>query len=123
MQIKWNFYLYLGLFSTTLILLNLLFNQFIYKIFFIIPLWKIYVFNIALVLITFWTIKLLNKTRLNLLFSFIIASVNKMLLTILFIYPVIDYNGNKEDLIITFFVIYFAFLFFEIKSLQKVFSI
>jgi len=56
------------------------------------------------------------------LFSFVIASINKMILTILFVYPIIHFNGPKQGLIVTFFIIYFIFLFFEIKSLQKVFN-
>ena len=39
-------------------------------------------------------------------------------------YPVdaaFDSNGNKEGLILTFFTIYFVFLFFEITSLKKIF--
>lgn len=121
-HIKRNFYFQLGIFSTTLYLINLVFNSMIFDIYFIIPLWKIYAFNTVLVLITFWTIKLLTKTKLNLLFSFIIASINKMLLTILFVYPIIHFDGDKQGLIVTFFIIYFIFLFFEIKSLQKVFD-
>jgi hypothetical protein len=121
-HIKRNFYFQLGVFSTTLYLINLVFNSMIFDIYFIIPLWKIYAFNTVLVLITFWTIKLLTKTKLNLLFSFIIASINKMLLTILFVYPIIHFDGDKQGLIVTFFIIYFIFLFFEIKSFQKVFD-
>ena len=44
-----------------------------------------------------------------------------LVLTVVFISPVIDSEGDKEGLVLTFFVIYFVFLFFEIKSLQKVF--
>ena len=116
-----NFYLRLVLFSSCLYFINLGFNKFIYKILFIIPLWKIYLFNVVLVLITFWTIKLIIKTKLSTLSAFVIASINKMLLTVVFISPVIDSEGDKEGLVLTFFVIYFVFLFFEIKSLQKVF--
>ena len=72
-------------------------------------------------MITFWTIKLIIKTKLSTLSAFVIASINKMLLTVVFISPVIDSEGDKEGLVLTFFVLYFVFLFFEIKSLQKVF--
>ena len=122
MNIKIKFYFQLTLLSIILYFINLVFNSLFFEIYFLIPLWKIYVFNTALVLITFWTIKLLTKTKLNLLFSFVIASINKMLLTILFVYPIINFDGNKQGLIVTFFIIYFIFLFFEIKSLQKVFD-
>ncbi len=122
MHIKTKVYLQLALLSILLYSINLAFNNFIYEIYFIIPLWKIYVFNTALVLVTFLTIKILIKTKRNLLFSFVIASLNKMLLTILFVYPIINFDGNKQGLIATFFIIYFIFLFFEIKSLQKVFD-
>ena len=122
MHIKSKFYFQLGLFSIILYLINLVFNSLLFEISFVIPLWKIYVFNTVLVLITFWTIKLLIKIKLNFLFSFVIASINKMILTILFVYPIIHFNGHKQALIVTFFIIYFIFLFFEIKSLQKVFN-
>jgi len=122
MHIKSKFYFQLGLFSIILYLINLVFNSLLFEIYFVIPLWKIYVFNTVLVLITFWTIKLLIKIKLNFLFSFVIASINKMILTILFVYPIIHFNGHKQGLIVTFFIIYFIFLFFEIKSLQKVFN-
>ena len=118
---KNTFYLRLVLFSSCLYFINICFNKFIYEILFIIPLWKIYLFNVLLVLITFWTIKLIIKTKLSTLSAFVIASINKMLLTVVFISPVIDSEGDKEGLVLTFFVIYFVFLFFEIKSLQKVF--
>jgi len=121
MEIQNVFYYRLALFSLVLYLVNFVFNMFIYEIYFIIPLWKIYVFNTTLVLITFWTIKLLSKTKINVLSAFVIASINKMLLTITFVYPVINSKQDKVGLIITFFIIYFLFLFFEIKSLQKVF--
>ena len=119
MHIKSKFYLHLALFSILLYLINLAFNNFIYEIDFVIPLWKIYAFNISLILITFWTIKILIKTKLNLLFSFVIASLNKMILTVIFVYPIFHFDGDKYGLILTFFIIYFIFLFFEIKSLQK----
>jgi hypothetical protein len=119
MHIKTKVYLHLALFSILLYLINLAFNNFVYEIYFIIPLWKIYAFNTALVLVTFWTMKILTKTKINLLFSFVIASLNKMLLTIIFVYPIIHFDGDKDGLILTFFIIYFIFLFFEIKSLQK----
>ena len=121
MHIKTKVYLQLALLSILLYSINLAFNNFIYEIYFIIPLWKIYVFNTALVLVTFLTIKILIKTKRNLLFSFVIASLNKMLLTIIFVYPIIHFDGDRDGLILTFFIIYFIFLFFEIKSLQKVF--
>ena len=119
MHIKTKVYLQLALLSILLYSINLAFNNFIYEIYFIIPLWKIYVFNTALVLVTFLTIKILIKTKINLLFSFVIASLNKMLLTIIFVYPIIHFDGDRDGLILTFFIIYFIFLFFEIKSLQK----
>ena len=78
MRIKTKVYLHLALFSILLYLINLAFNNFIYEIYFIIPLWKIYAFNIALVLVTFWTLKILTKTKLSLLFSFVFAVVNNV---------------------------------------------
>ena len=116
-----NFYLRLVLFSSCLYFINLGFNKFIYKILFIIPLWKIHVFNAALVLMSYWTLYWVEKTKFNFLTAFIIASINKMLISIIFLSPAFDSNGNKEGLILTFFTIYFVFLFFEITSLKKIF--
>ena len=105
MHIKTKVYLQLALLSILLYSINLAFNNFIYEIYFIIPLWKIYVFNTGLVLVTFLTIKILIKTKRNLLFSFVIASLNKMLLTIIFVYPIIHFDGDRDGLILTFFII------------------
>ena len=116
-----SFYYRLILLSLSLFAINTAFNSFVYEILFIIPLWKIHVFNAALVLMSYWTLYWVEKTKFNLLTAFIIASINKMLISIIFLSPAFDSNGNKEGLILTFFTIYFVFLFFEITSLKKIF--
>jgi hypothetical protein len=116
-----SFYYRLILLSLSLFAINTAFNSFVYKILFIIPLWKIHVFNAALVLMSYWTLYWVEKTKFNILTAFIVASINKMLISIIFISPAFDSNGNKEGLILTFFTIYFVFLFFEITSLKKIF--
>ena len=116
-----SFYYRLILLSLSLFAINTAFNSFVYKILFIIPLWKIHVFNAALVLMSYWTLYWVKKTKFNILTAFIVASINKMLISIIFLSPVFDSNGNKEGLILTFFTIYFVFLFFEITSLKKIF--
>ena len=116
-----SFYFRLILGSLFLFAINTAFNSFVYEILFIIPLWKIYVFNAALVLMSYWTLYWVEKTKFNFLTAFIIASINKMLISIIFLSPAFDSNGNKEGLILTFFTIYFVFLFFEITSLKKIF--
>ena len=116
-----SFYYRLILVSLSLFAINTAFNSFVYEILFIIPLWKIYVFNAALVLMSYWTLYWVEKTKFNFLTAFIIASINKMLISIIFLSPAFDSNGNKEGLILTFFTIYFVFLFFEITSLKKIF--
>jgi hypothetical protein len=116
-----SFYFRLILVSLFLFAINTAFNSFVYEILFIIPLWKIYVFNAALVLMSYWTLYWVEKTKFNFLTAFIIASINKMLISIIFLSPAFDSNGNKEGLILTFFTIYFVFLFFEITSLKKIF--
>jgi|TARA_B110000971_G_scaffold64572_1_gene66091 hypothetical protein len=116
-----SFYYRLILLSLSLFAINTAFNSFVYKILFIIPLWKIHVFNAALVLMSYWTLYWVEKTKFNILTAFIVASINKMLISIIFLSPAFDSNGNKEGLILTFFTIYFVFLFFEITSLKKIF--
>ena len=116
-----SFYYRLILLSLSLFAINTAFNSFVYKILFIIPLWKIHVFNAALVLMSYWTLYWVKKTKFNILTAFIVASINKMLISIIFLSPAFDSNGNKEGLILTFFTIYFVFLFFEITSLKKIF--
>lgn len=116
-----SFYYRLILVSFSLFAINNAFNSFVYEILFIIPLWKIHAFNIVLVLISYWTLYWVAKTKFNNLTAFIIISINKMLISIIFLFPVLDSNGDKEGLILTFFTIYFVFLFFEITSLKKIF--
>ena len=116
-----SFYYRLILLSLSLFAINTAFNSFVYKILFIIPLWKIHVFNAALVLMSYWTLYWVEKTKFNILTAFIVASINKMLISIIFLSPAFDSNGNKEGVILTFFTIYFVFLFFEITSLKKIF--
>ena len=116
-----SFYYRLILLSLSLFAINTAFNSFVYEILFIIPLWKIHVFNAALVLMSYWTLYWVEKTKFNILTAFIVASINKMLISIIFLSPAFDSNGNKEGLILTFFTIYFVFLFFEITSLKKIF--
>jgi hypothetical protein len=121
MTTKKTFYYRLILFSFSLFAINTAFNSFVYEIPFIIPLWKIHAFNTALVLISYVTLHWVAKTKFNNLTAFIIISINKMLVSIIFLSPLFDSNGNKEGLILTFFTIYFVFLFFEITSLKKIF--
>ena len=121
MTTKKTFYYRLILFSFFLFAINTAFNSFVYEIPFIIPLWKIHAFNTALVLISYITLHWVAKTKFNNLTAFIIISINKMLVSIIFLSPLFDSNGNKEGLILTFFTIYFVFLFFEITSLKKIF--
>jgi hypothetical protein len=116
-----SFYYRLILLSLSLFAINTAFNSFVYEILFIIPLWKIHVFNAALVLMSYWTLYWVKKTKFNILTAFIVASINKMLISIIFLSPAFDSNGNKEGVILTFFTIYFVFLFFEITSLKKIF--
>ena len=121
MDKNYSFYYRLILVSFSLFAINTAFNSFVYEILFIIPLWKIYTFNIALVLISYWTLLQVAKTKFNNLTAFIIISINKMLISLIFLSPVFDSNGDKEGLVLTFFTIYFIFLFFEITSLKKIF--
>ena len=88
------------------------------------PLWTIYLFNFVLVLGVFGIIfYLVSKGNKNGYQLFLILTVVKMALAIVFLLPVI--GGKSDNSVVdvcNFFVPYFLFLGFEIFSLNNFFK-
>ena len=86
---------------------------------FIIPLWKIYVFNFtSLSLIYFGLLINFNHNLFNHLYFFVFATILKMIAAIIILRPL--FSINNSDL--TFEVLNFIFLFIEIISLRNILS-
>ena len=90
----------------------------------IIPLWKIYVFNfMSLSLIYFGLLINFNYNLLNHLYLFVFATTLKMIAAIIILRPL--FSIDNFDLIfevLSFFCLYFIFLFIEIISLRNILS-
>ncbi len=115
---------YLGLIGFTGILYAI--HYYIIHIFFseitlYFPIWSIYLFNLILVAIVYGIIRFKNnKGKLNALSLFLLLTLIKMALAILFLLPI--FTGKIEDTILevsNFFIPYFLFLSFEIFSLNN----
>ena len=87
----------------------------------VIPLWGIYIFNAALVLIVFSVLKYYSENKNNdLLKIFLGLTLTKMLLIIILLLPLFLNKSEHTQLeVFNFFVPYFLFLAFEIFSLNK----
>ena len=88
------------------------------------PLWTIYAFNFVLVLLVFGVLYYqVNKGSKKILNLFLILTVVKMVLAIVFLLPAI--GGKSDNAILdvsNFFIPYFFFLGFEIFSLNNFFK-
>ena len=91
---------------------------------FIIPLWKIYVFNfISLSLIYFGLLINFNYNLLNHLYLFVFATTLKMIAAIIILRPLFSIdNSDLTFEVLNFFFLYFIFLFIEIISLRNILS-
>lgn len=98
-------------------LLNLFYDE---KLFFAI--WKIYLFNVVLVLIMFLILSYISsKKSKQVLQYFLGLTMLKMILAILFLLPLfLEKSQPKQFEVINFFIPYFLFLTFEIFSLNKI---
>ena len=89
-----------------------------------IPIWLIYLFNAALVLIVFGIIKhKVNKGSTKAYNLFLILTMSKMALAIVFLIPL--FSGKSSSPItevFNFFIPYFLYLSFEIISLNNFFK-
>jgi hypothetical protein len=119
-------------FSVQLIALSLvLFSSHTYlcfylasEILFFFPLWHIYVFHIALVLILFTFINYRVSTGKDELFNlFVLGMVLKMVLTLVFLLPWFLSKPQQQGFdLANFFVPYFFFLTFEVYSITKLYQ-
>ena len=87
----------------------------------VIPLWGIYLYNVALVFIVFTILKKYSKNKSNdMLKVFLILTALKMVLAIALLLPLFLKKSNHTQLeVFNFFIPYFMFLIFEIFSLNK----
>ena len=91
---------------------------------FIIPLWKIYVFNFtSLSLIYFGLLININYNLFNHLYFFVFATILKMIAAIIILRPLFSIdNSDLTFEVLNFFFLYFIFLFIEIISLRNILS-
>ena len=91
---------------------------------FIIPLWKIYVFNFtSLSLIYFGLLINFNHNLFNHLYFFVFATILKMIAAIIILRPLFSINNSDLTFeVLNFFFLYFIFLFIEIISLRNTLS-
>ena len=91
---------------------------------FIIPLWKIYVFNFtSLSLIYFGLLINFNYNLFNHLYFFVFATILKMIAAIIILRPLFSINNSDLTFeVLNFFFLYFIFLFIEIISLRNILS-
>ena len=94
---------------------------FVFKPDLLIPLWTIYVFNAALVIVVFLVIEnMVSKGNKKVLYAFLGLTIGKMLLALVFLLPLFLQKSEHQQLeIFNFFIPYFAFLTLEILSLNK----
>ena len=117
----------LKLMLTTLVLFGChwgILNHFFSSIYFFYPLWQLYLFNFVVVLIIVFVIHYkANQKKSKVLNSFLVLTILKMIVSILFLLPLLlsDSSDKKID-VLNFFIPYFALLFFEVYSLKKILS-
>jgi len=86
-----------------------------------IPVWAIYCFNAVVVLFIYGALKLCHRYRPEfLLQTFIGLTVFKMLLAILFLWPLFLNRSDHASLeVVNFFIPYFLYLIIEIRALNS----
>ena len=112
------FYVQLLFFSLALFFVHKTVDYLIFNSDYSIPLWVIYIFNAFLVFLTYVLVASFDASKFNNLNIFIFATINKMLITVIFLLINIQSLENKIDFILSFFGIYFLFLIFEILSIK-----
>jgi len=87
-----------------------------------IPLWAIYCFNVVLVVIIYTSLRLCHRFWPKyVLQGFIGLTVFKMLLAILFLWPLfLNQSGHTKLEVFNFFIPYFIYLAIEIRALNRV---
>ena len=112
------FYVQLFFFSLALFFVHKTVDILFFNSDYSIPLWIIYIFNAFLVFLTYALVASFDSSKFNNLNIFIFATINKMLITVIFLLINIQSLENKIDFILSFFGIYFLFLIFEILSIK-----
>ena len=112
------FYVQLLFFSLTLFFVHKTVDYLIFNSDHSIPLWVIYIFNAFLVFLTYVLVASFDASKFNNLNIFIFATINKMLITVIFLLINVQSLENKIEFILSFFGIYFLFLIFEILSIK-----
>ena len=112
------FYVQLLFFSLSLFVVHKTVDYLIFNSDYSIPLWVIYIFNAFLVFLTYVLVASFDASKFNNLNIFIFATINKMLITVLFLLINVQSLENKIEFILSFFGIYFLFLIFEILSIK-----
>ena len=115
---------FIGLFGFTIVLIAV--HYYIIYLFFsettlYFPIWTIYFFNFTLVGIVYTIIRLKdNKGKMNALSLFLLLTLVKMALAVIFLLPLFSGKSNDSTLeVFNFFIPYFFFLSFEIFSLNS----
>lgn len=85
------------------------------------PLWKVYLFNAALVLGMYFLLRYYGSRKPNsVLKIFMLLSILKMTFVIVFLLPLFLGRANDAPIeVINFFIPYFVLLIFEILALNK----
>lgn len=85
------------------------------------PLWKVYLFNAALVLGMYFLLRYYGSRKPNsVLKIFMLLSLLKMAFVIVFLLPLfLGRAANAQIEVINFFIPYFVLLIFEILALNK----
>lgn len=93
-------------------------HLFFSKNIFYLPIWEIYVFHFFLVAFVFFTIRLKQNT--NSFTLFLVLTIVKMVLSIIFLLPIIMGKSEEKVLeIMNFFIPYFFYLTFEIYYINN----
>lgn len=88
---------------------------------FFFPIWHIYIFHAIITLIVYTAINYKYSSGKKDIFNlFMIMTFFKMVLTVLFLLPLLlsDFENKRPD-VFNFFIPYFVFLFFEVYALTK----
>ena len=119
-----KFYFRIAACSLIILLVHYLIIDLTFSAKFIIPLWKIYVFNfMSLSLIYFGLLINFNYNLLNHLYLFVFATTLKMIAAIIILRPLFSIdNSDLTFEVLNFFFLYFIFLFIEIISLRNILS-
>lgn len=117
-----SFIIQCGLFTSTVFCIHqYLLHYFASKTIFFFPVWHIYLFNFVLTTMFFTIINYkYSRDKSSVFNTFILSTLVKMVLAILFLLPVLIGESKDKKLdIFNFFITYFLFLTLEVYSITK----